>query len=1014
MRKMIYKPVGLVVFVTGIAMALLLVSARETGIVSASSTDFSHGGLAVFIGGAEDIAPAESLVNSGPWTIHWLNADQSAVEAARGKLHTKGLYGRISVEHWKEEHLPYADNLVTLIIILDDETEADREELRRVLAPGGIIRLPQGDGSEHIEKSRPEEMGEWTHPWQDSTGNLVASDRAFEPPNAFQWVTGPTFPLGGRKDSTSAIVSAGGRVFSITRNVSENLYGGGPNYLVARDAFNGIKLWSRRWEGPTRGDHEAYTQTIAVASDTRVYGVQGNEVIVLDAAGGQEVKSLSMDSRPDKIVKSGDMLVAQSRDGLTAFDAAELEKMWHYKTDGTPWSLLADDGRAFCLTEKREESGRMYHEVTAVDMSDGDELWRQPVESEYGPRATAGMKLHFTGAGIVTLIERYDLRALSVEDGQELWRRRSRAQSRGGYDSRQVGHMLVDGKVWLRDKDWVNLWRGSIGTEGFREGEENQSLWGELETSFDPETWLMLDPLTGEVKRELEVEAGGGRQGIKHVCQSLTATERFVVDGWPSRAWDFETGQPSSWEFARGGCTVGVIVANGLGYLPSNACGCLDEQLRGNMAIVHSRDEGLDSIDPGEIQRGPAYGEDMERAGEDGSPDWPMYRSDGRRSAYLSELISANLTEAWKSEFDSQGADYGEEWRLHLGRRLTAPVISEGLVLFAAPQTHQVIALDENTGAERWRFTAGGRVTVPPAFYRGMALFGAHDGYVYALRASDGELAWRRRAAPSERRIMAYGQIESAWPVSGGVLVHEGLALVAAGRTVDAGGGLVVHALEPETGEVQWSRRLNEARFGVCEPLVTDGEYAYLMNKRLNVHTGEVTALRTEDYEFGDTNQRALYPEGVAYLRGGKTGLLDNSWTRLGGMARRKNQSTWTWGDGVKGEMIASEGDKAYVYQHRGRIRVRTLESGDSRRFGLDGRQVEAMLVTEDSLFLAGPENPSEPEGPGFLLALSREDGSELMEFELQSGPVYDGIAAANRRVFLALNNGNVLCLEAK
>ena len=53
---------------------------------------------------------------------------------------------------------------------------------------------------------------------------------------------------------------------------------------------------------------------------------------------------------------------------------------------------------------------------------------------------------------------------------------------------------------------------------------------------------------------------------------------------------------------------------------------------------------------------------------------------------------------------------------------------------------------------------------------------GCHDGWVYALRAKDGVLAYRVRIAPREKRIVAYGIIESAWPVLGSILVHDGIA----------------------------------------------------------------------------------------------------------------------------------------------------------------------------------------------------------------------------------------------
>ena len=98
---------------------------------------------------------------------------------------------------------------------------------------------------------------------------------------------------------------------------------------------------------------------------------------------------------------------------------------------------------------------------------------------------------------------------------------------------------------------------------------------------------------------------------------------------------------------------------------------------------------------------------------------------------------------------------------------------------------------------------------LPPTIHRGLALFGCHAGYVYALSADSGELAWRFRAAPIDERIVAYGQIEGAWPVAGSVLVRDNTAYFAAGRQQLADGGVLIFALNPLTGKKQWVYRLD-------------------------------------------------------------------------------------------------------------------------------------------------------------------------------------------------------------
>jgi hypothetical protein len=83
-----------------------------------------------------------------------------------------------------------------------------------------------------------------------------------------------------------------------------------------------------------------------------------------------------------------------------------------------------------------------------------------------------------------------------------------------------------------------------------------------------------------------------------------------------------------------------------------------------------------------------------------------------------------------------------------------------------------------------------------------MVLFGSADGYVYALRASDGVLAWRFRATPIDLRLTAWEQIESVWPVHGSVLVKDGVLYCTAGRNMFLDGGVRFIRLNSATGSL--------------------------------------------------------------------------------------------------------------------------------------------------------------------------------------------------------------------
>jgi len=123
-------------------------------------------------------------------------------------------------------------------------------------------------------------------------------------------------------------------------------------------------------------------------------------------------------------------------------------------------------------------------------------------------------------------------------------------------------------------------------------------------------------------------------------------------------------------------------------------------------------------------------------------------------------------------------------------------------VYVAAKDQHTLYALDVDDGRELWHFAAGGRIDSPPTIHGGSVLFGCADGSVYCVRAADGELAWRFRAAPAEQRIVAFNQLESPWRVHGSVLLEDGIAYFTAGRSTFLDGGIWIYGLDPKTGEV--------------------------------------------------------------------------------------------------------------------------------------------------------------------------------------------------------------------
>ena len=74
---------------------------------------------------------------------------------------------------------------------------------------------------------------------------------------------------------------------------------------------------------------------------------------------------------------------------------------------------------------------------------------------------------------------------------------------------------------------------------------------------------------------------------------------------------------------------------------------------------------------------------------------------------------------------------------------------------------------------------------------------------------------------------------------------------------------------------------------------------------------------------------------------------------------------------------------------------------------------VHGLIVAGDTAFLAGMDFVLRPE-KGRVLALAMKDGTETQRIELPALPTYDGLAAANGRLFVSHQDGTLLCFGKK
>ncbi|MHC4403121.1 MAG: outer membrane protein assembly factor BamB family protein [Planctomycetota bacterium] len=1032
------------------------------------------GGLVVHVGCGDGKLTAALRANEG-YLVHGLGTDPTNVDKAREQIRSLGPYGKVAVDRWDGKALPYSDNMVNLLIA-EDPPGIPAGEIDRVLVPNGVAYLKKDGRWIKAVKPRPGAMDDWTHCLYDASGNAVSGDTVVGPPRHYQWAGSPKWSRHhDHLASVSAMASAGGRIFYIVDEGSPALIQLPPKWtLVARDAFNGVVLWKRPLElwqphlWPMKSGPAQLPRRLVAIGD-RVYVTLGltAPLSVLDAATGQTLGTYPSTKATEEVVVSEGVLFAlvdEEASGFAPFQPVHREaplakmhadKNWQWVPDtraivaiqldsGMPlWKkhhtvvplTLAADTRSVFLHDGQR--------IIRLDRTTGERVWQsEPMEvrpritTDFGPTLVVYKDVVLFSGGT------RQMAGVSAKDGTTLW---TAPHPRSGYCSPE--DLLVAGGL----------------------------VWGAgIASTRDDGVFIGRDPATGEIKSQFPCDAE--TNWFPHQrCYRSKATERFLL---PSRTGiEFVDFQAKHWDvnhWVRGGCLYGIMPANGMVYTPPHSCGCyMEAKLTGLCALgpeaaIPQLPDG--ASEENRLEHGPAYDTPMEDASSRPG-DWPTFRHDPARSGFTKAQVTAELEPKWHAE---------------VGGRLSTVVVAGGRLYVASIDNHTVHALDASSGKESWCFSAGGRVDSPPTIHRGRVLFGSADGWLYCLRADDGKLAWRFRGAPLDRRMMAYEQLESVWPLHGSVLVQDDVAFCVAGRSMFLDGGLrflrvdvvtgrklsetVLDERGPETG-----KDLHSKVFLVTMPqalpaiLSSDNRYVFMGHQRFNLDGMRI--------QVNIAGLGAPEEDERGHLLAG-TGFLDGSWLHRSHWVYDTTPFTG-WAGWYRGGQRAPAGrilvfDDARVYGYarkpeyfawttpmeyhlfgtshepevgglpataKAQAKKRWWRPDPLPTIGFTWSEeipfhVRAMVQAGKTLFIAGPPDLIDEEAvfgraetaanralladqaaafegrKGALLwAVSTTDGRRLAARSLDYFPVWDGMAAADGRLYMALTDGRVVCM---
>ncbi len=1011
------------------------------------------GGLVVCIG-CDDPNLLVEIGKAGPYLVQGLDTDANKVDAARKLIQTEGLYGKVTADVFDGKNLPYVDNLVNLLVVLDPGCEIPSGEMKRILAPRGVgIIANVGIGLRKFTKPVPTEIDDWTHFLHGPDNNAVAEDTVVGPPRHIQWCSEP---LWGRDHHTEkatyptvrTVLSSRGRLISlIDQTRSSDIMVPSKWAVVARDAFSGVLLWKRTVRLKSRSEQrrrwgleEVWRQLTVDESYAYIALALDKPLSAIDLETGEVARRFEGTTGCSEVIKDGNTLfVVIPPDEIVASDAQTGKCLWKW----TP----GDDGEIIRLTLAAANHRHVFvktdKSVVCLAADTGIRLWRRELAQSkkkiklYFPREKLIVKggvvlVSFAGDDPASLnkdlyaflgshprVREYNgkLAALSVEDGRMLWNAPYYPNLEGA-----PGEIYVsDGLVWL-----------------------------------GPDFAQPRDLHTGVIKQTRPIIERLWTDGHHYRCYPGKATSRYIITAKRGiEMIDMYGENHSRNNWVRGTCRVGVTPCNGLIYAPPHSCGCyVEAKIFGFHALAPARETPDYRLE--RLEKGPAYNQISDQESQiSNSGDWPTYRGNNARSG----STETNLPSALK-----------QAWRANIGGRLSAATVADGKVFVARVGAHTVHTFDAKTGEKLWRFTAGARVNSPPTIYNGLALFGSTDGYVYCLRVSDGVLVWQFLAAPRKLNAVAFDQLESVWPVHGSVLVKDGVAYAAAGRCSYLDGGIMLYGLEPETGKGVAKRPIKSEHVGALDPPPKSSEHASPKKIRQNTldYKTFLAPDRSDSFSMrGATNDVLVADADSIYLRHlrferdlrletparphlySTSSLLDEwghnrSYWILGTGDLSRTPVAYPWivhsNLGVPfGLMMAFDEDTVWGVRRAGGRRGNRIEDGIyamSRRDPSDPanflpdfqrrttskgqttgiswesglkKEARAIIRAGDKVVVAGRDT----EG-GFTRTLSARNGAVLDEQSLEASPVWDGVAAAGGKLYLSLENGVIVCLGAE
>jgi len=722
---------------------------------------------------------------------------------------------------------------------------------------------------------------------------------------------------------------------------------GGTWLLQVRDPWNGRLLWTMP---------EAWVY--AASEDGRLFlRLSEGDLGVCDARTGTVLTRFPLDGFEKKI-----------QDGALA--GTERVILWGagimrgYSTDGKElWrGGYSDGGRRFAVTPERlftaDRTG-----LTAWSCADGKQLWN--AQASGNMIRLSDKQVHLCSGNSITTFD--------PQTGKQLWQR-----------------------PWETPKPWIP-YALTIGSKF-----HVMRYYPYPPAGVDSDLYVTtLDCATGEVLRP---ETGTKAVHRANMCAPYVQRAGSFLFYWFNVWVDPDSMKLEFSYLAHPSCFFGTYLGNGLAYnFPSRKSG----PLMGVSASAPA-DLAFDQAPGGALFRSYA----KPSAGADALPsDWVMFRADPRRSNATAASAGTKLSKRWEIDLALPTAtprEYGRLCSIRSG--LTQPVSAYGLVIVADLDGQRIVAVDAATGAARWKFHVGSRVEFSPTLYKGLCLFTAKDGFVYALQAATGSLCWKRLLTPRTRLIGGQDALEELCSVASDVMIEGSVAFASAGLSAGNFGGVRAMAFRPESGDLLWSACYPQGdakQSDAVADIFVGGGAAGQVVMHNNVLIGTADGKRIPGGINGN-RLRIAHEAMNDYLAGGVSPQRNGE----------DRQAVQLANGIVQGKTIAFDDTLSVAYF--GGIN----EKWDPARIWLQAKSkagkenlwevkddliVDDLVLTPDAIYAVGHHYSTI--APPELRVLARDTGATLASHPLATVmPAWNGMSVAGGRVLIATGDGKLIC----